>query len=406
MSTSRQSGYKTRMGLGTQTAFSTLEPIVDISDELARRVPSAPDYLREKLALQDLALQMAENPELVLPRLVELAKLSCGADSAGISLFEPEGDVFRWHHLSGVLAQFSGATTPRRFSPCGVCLDRHAPVLMKNPEAIYGWIADAQIVVPVVLLVPLYIGTQEPLGTLWIVARPGMGFDAGHVRAITEFAGFAGLALKMIRIEDTLKRALDDQETLTKEMSHRVKNVFAIADGMIRISSRTAETPRQMAEDLSARMHALATAHSLARRQLGDNQIGTTDIAALVRAILQPHQAENNATLRGEPIALGERTTTGLALVFHELATNSAKYGALSESGAVNVTWQTLGELVRVEWKETGGPAVASQPTKKGFGTVLSERTIVSQFGGTIEYDWKPEGVQVVMTMPLAKLMA
>ncbi len=387
-----------------QTAFAKLDPVVDISDELGKRPESSPDYLREKLALQDLALQMAEHPEQVLPRLVELAKLSCGADSAGISLFEAEGDVFRWHHLSGVLSTFSGATTPRRFSPCGVCLDRHLPVLMKNPEAVYDWIADARIVVPEVLLVPLYIGSQEPLGTLWIVSREGQHFDSGHARVISEFASFAGLALKMIGTEEKLKRALDDQQTLTKEMSHRVKNVFAVADGMIRVSAKNADSPQKMAEDLSARMHALAIAHSLVRRSFADVQAGTTDLSALVLAILSPHALETNLDIQGPLVPVAEHATNGLALIFHELATNSAKYGALSRHGTVKVTWQAEGEHLTIRWEEAGGPAIAAPPSKKGFGSALVERTTLSQFGGTIHCDWKPSGLHVIMCVALGKL--
>ena len=90
--------------------------------------------------------------------------------------------------------------------------------------------------------------------------------------------------------------------------------------------------------------------------------------------------------------------------MFHELATNSAKYGALSAGGTVQVTWQTKDGQVSIEWKEVGGPRVVSRPTKTGFGTTLAQRTIVSQFGGSIEYDWKSEGVQVAMVVPMAKL--
>jgi hypothetical protein len=90
---------------------------IDITAELSRRAPLAPDYLSEKLALQDLAFQMAEHPEQVLPHLVQFAMKTCEAASAGISLYEAEGEVFRWHHLSGVLSTFNGATTPPNFRP-------------------------------------------------------------------------------------------------------------------------------------------------------------------------------------------------------------------------------------------------------------------------------------------------
>jgi hypothetical protein len=129
-----------------------------ITDELWNRPPAKTDYLREKLALQDLVLQMADHPAEVLPRLAALAMELCQATSAGMSLYEAQPGspgVFRWHYLTGQLTAFSGATTPRDFSPCGVCLDVRTPILMANAERFYPWIAEAKIRVPEVLLVPL-----------------------------------------------------------------------------------------------------------------------------------------------------------------------------------------------------------------------------------------------------------
>jgi hypothetical protein len=130
-----------------------------ITDQLRTRPPTNTDYLREKEALQDLAVQMADHPADVLPRLVALAMELCEADSAGISLYEAQAGspgIFRWHYLTGRLAKFAGATTPRDFSPCGVCLDDRAPILMAHAERFYPWISEAGISVPEVLLVPLF----------------------------------------------------------------------------------------------------------------------------------------------------------------------------------------------------------------------------------------------------------
>jgi PAS domain S-box-containing protein len=187
---------------------------VFITDELDRRAPKKTDYLQEKLALQDLAARMVDQPEEVLPRFVDLALEMAVGVSAGLSLYEenPPPGVFRWQYLRGVLAPFNGATTPRDFSPCGITLDRNAPVLSRHPERLYGWIADANIVVPEVLLVPLYLGGRVPLGTLWIVSDREGHFDSGHARALTELAAFVGIALRMVRSEQRLNQALEAQE--------------------------------------------------------------------------------------------------------------------------------------------------------------------------------------------------
>src|SRR5262249_40015842 len=141
-----------------------------------------------------------------------------------------EGSEFRWLGLAGKLAVFEGATTPRDFSPCGICIDNRSAILMERPERVYGWIADANITVPEVLLVPLLAHDEGPIGTLWIVADEGQPFNRGHERVMTELAAFTSVALRMVQSEKRLKKALEDQETLTKEMGHRIKNLFAITE--------------------------------------------------------------------------------------------------------------------------------------------------------------------------------
>jgi two-component sensor histidine kinase len=375
---------------------------VFITDRLHGRPETRPDYLREKLAIQDLANEMADHPGDVLPRLVKIAMEICEADSAGVSVLDTDAKVFRWRGLQGALSVFESATTPRDDSPCGVCLDQQAAILMQHPERAYGWIRDANIEVPELLLVPLFIKGGIQLGTLWVVAREGHSFDSGHVRILTELATFTGIALRMIQSEDNLKKSLDEQATLTKEMSHRVKNVFAIANGLIRVTARNSATKEQLAESLTGRLQALADAHALVRRsfsEAGNGQnISLQDI--LVR-ILRPYGSHSE--IGGPDIRLGEHATNNVALVFHELATNAAKHGALStDDGLINVRWTQEGDGIMVDWHENGGPA-ANTPDKQGFGSTLVKSTLAS-LGAEITHHWDIEGLRVVISAPLAKL--
>jgi two-component sensor histidine kinase len=397
--------------------LQTLEPSIAsvfITDELHRRPAKKVDYLQEKLALQELAARMADQPEEVLPRFVDLAMEMTGGVSAGLSLYEekPAPGVFRWQYLRGVLSPFNGATTPRNFSPCGVTLDRNGPVLSVHPERVYSWIADANITVPEVLLVPLYLGGTAPLGTLWIVSGEAEHFDSGHARAMTELASFVGIALRMLRSEQRLQAALEEQEMLAKEMSHRVKNLFAMIGGMIHISARTSATKDEMAKMLSGRITALSNAHALVRRSFavaGPHQ-KAPDLAALVQAIIQPHEnlAETETsrfTIDGPPIQCGEHATNGLALVFHELATNAAKYGALTaDDGRVDIGWRHDEDKLILRWVECGGPGIESPPTTIGFGSALAHATVVRQFGGTLGYEWRRAGLDVTITLPIDRL--
>jgi two-component sensor histidine kinase len=278
-----------------------------------------------------------------------------------------------------------------------------------HPERVYDWISKANIVVPEVLLVPLYLGGKKPLGALWIVAPSEGHFDSGHARVMTELAAFVGIAVRMLQTEQRLKDALDQQETLTKEMSHRVKNLFAITMGMVRISERASSTPAEMSQILSGRLAALAEASALVRRSFVENgKVEGADLGELARKILLPHArhgGRDHFSANGPTTWLGERTTNGVALVFHELATNAAKYGALkSADGVVELSWISDGERLTAEWSEHGGPAIDCAPSTSGFGTRLSRDTIVGQLGGTLNYDWQPAGLAVTMVLPVENL--
>jgi two-component sensor histidine kinase len=399
------------------SALTLLEPSVAdvfITDELARRAPKKIDYLQEKLALQDLASRMADEPQAVLPRFVDLAMEMTGGVSAGLSLYEenPAPGVFRWQYLRGVLAPFTGATTPRDFSPCGITLDQNAPVLSLHPERVYSWIADANIVVPEVLLVPLYLGGTVPLGTLWIVSDKEGHFDSGHARAMTELATFVGIALRMVKSEQCLQRALEEQETVAREMSHRVKNLFSMVEALIRVSGKGVATADEMMKLLSGRLQALASAHALVRRSfsLAGQLPQSSDLKALVQAIVAPHERPEadgvtRFSISGPPIECGEHATNGIALVVHELTTNAAKYGALTtDKGAIDVSWWQRDEALVLHWLECDGPQIEAPPVKSGFGSALAQATIVRQFGGTLDCDWRRTGLAVTVTLPVEKL--
>lgn len=385
-------------------------PEVYITEELERRPPKRDDALREKRAIQELAALMVSQPERVLPRFVELGMEMTGGVSAGLSLFQetPAPGLFRWRYVRGVLAPFDDSSTPRDSSPSAVTLDRGGPVLARHPERLYGWIAEAGIELPEILLVPLNLGGETPLGTLWIVSDAEGHFDGGDARAMTELAAFAGVAMRMVRTEGRLQRALADQETLAREMSHRLKNLFSIADGMIRLSVRTAGTKEELAQKISGRMQALALAHALVRRGARDSVSPASDIRVLVEQILRPHEgvapgAPHRFAWSGPPVRCGEQTVIGLALVLHELAANAVKYGALAtEGGRVEISWRLQGGRLALRWAEQGGPPVAAPPETRGFGTVLVQDTVIQRLMGSLDYAWRPEGLVVTIALPLA----
>ena len=385
-----------------------------ITVELQRRAPKAPDYLGEKLALQDIAAQMVDHPEKVLPELVERAMQLTGAASAGISVYEPqEGTegIFRWRDLRGELLRFAGATTPRDYSPCGVCLDRFETTLTRHPERHYSWLIEAGILCPEVLLEPLHVAHGQPLGTLWVVAEREGYFDSGHARVLKELASFVAIALAMAQDKKQLQEAVKQQELLTAEMDHRVKNLFSVVDAMIRISKRSAKSADEMATILSGRLHAMGAAHALVRRSFDPNAKAapppTARLSEVFSAVLKPYVMEDapRFVATGPDIHLGREATTSLALVFHELVTNAAKYGALTQDGGlISISWRQMGAALSLRWRETGGPAILSEPAQNGFGGKLTRHTVEDQLGGTFTLDWRHEGLVADFTLPMADL--
>ncbi len=204
------------------------------------------------------------------------------------------------------------------------------------------------------------------------------------------------------------KLAEEAKELLANEMSHRVKNLFAIAAALTVIAARTAETPKEMARDLTKRLVALGKAHDLVRPGLGEQKRAASlgNLLAVLLAAYDDKGVVGSRIRTAVPdILVGESAITAMALVIHELATNSVKYGALSsEAGTVDVACRTDdGETVLV-WTETGGPAISAQRGQPGFGSVLVKDTIVRNLGGTIAFDWPPEGVIVTLRMNSARL--
>jgi two-component sensor histidine kinase len=358
---------------------------------------------------------MADASAEVLPRFVELAMEMTGAVSAGLSLYDPDGapDIFRWSHLRGTLARFEGATTPRNNSPCGVTLDQNGPVLVAHPEDIYDWVAAENLVLPEVLLVPLSIGRDEPLGTLWVVADRKEHFDSGDASALSDLAEFVGTALLMLRREEQSRRALEEQETVAMEMSHRLKNLFAVTDGMIRGTARNAATPAALADALSGRLHALASAQALILRNVSEIGSGTrtTELRSLIQAVLLAHGKADGREgspfiVEGPQISCGHHAGNGIALVIHELATNAVKYGALSvEAGRIEIGWHSAGDKFHLQWKEMGGPLVETAPTASGFGSTLIQRTVKGQFRGVLKHDWRSDGLTVTITLSLPRML-
>ncbi len=231
----------------------------------------------------------------------------------------------------------------------------------------------------------------------WISAR-GQGDDAGIV-GVVMFGIFLDVTDR--------KQAEEAHELLAGEMSHRIKNLLAIASSLTTIASRSATSAEEMANDLTTRLSALGRAHDLVRpRPDRENAALVGDLISVVLAPYDDMGAFTGRVRVSVPrIATGDGAATNLALILHELATNSVKYGALSvDTGTVDITCTVVENDVVLVWTEHGGPAVV-EPGERGFGSKLVTR-MVARLGGSFSPEWSTNGIVVKLDMKKDRLAA
>ena len=195
------------------------------------------------------------------------------------------------------------------------------------------------------------------------------------------------------------KQAEESNELLAGEMSHRVKNLLTIASVLARITSRSSSDVEDMASQLVNRLGALGRAHDLVRPLPGHQ--GTAALLGDIFTVLLTPYDDGGAFAGRIRIAVprmgvGENAATSLALVVHELATNSLKYGSLSsKDGVLNVTGSVENDRVHIVWTEQGGPSIEAVAEQQGYGSKLVRGTVEGSLGGTISYDWATTGAIV-----------
>ncbi|MBP2278234.1 PAS domain S-box protein [compost metagenome] len=200
------------------------------------------------------------------------------------------------------------------------------------------------------------------------------------------------------------KEASEQREIVAHELSHRIKNIFAVISGLINLSARSNPGFGPIASDLRERVTALGRAHDFVRPHSAQSRPSASQnsLHGLLSELFLPYQPETSPRIfvQGADFEIDDRSATPLALLFHELATNAMKYGALSsDAGVVEVATRRDGEHAVLEWQERDGPVV-TVPTKTGFGSQLIELSVVRQLGGTIEQRWAPDGLRVAITIP------
>jgi PAS domain S-box-containing protein len=277
-------------------------------------------------------------------------------------------------------------------------------------ERLFGYLAEEVIGKSITIIIPADRQDEEP----FILERIRRGERIDHyetvrqckdgslidislsVSAIRDEEGRVVGAAKIARDISERKRAERHTTALAQEAEHRTRNILATVSTTVQLSR--AESPEDLKRAIQGRIRALANAHTL----FAHSRWAGAELHDLIRQELSPYRqsGEGQAVVEGAKCLLEPNKAQALAVAVHELATNAAKYGALSvPSGKVRVEWTcpSDGQLT-FRWIEQGGPRV-SGPTRQGFGTRVME-TMLRQLQGTIEFDWQPDGLQCVLTVP------
>ncbi|GJE44585.1 sensor histidine kinase [Methylobacterium soli] len=223
-----------------------------------------------------------------------------------------------------------------------------------------------------------------------------------------EEIAFARNVADRVQVGIARLRADEQQATLNRELSHRMKNVLAMVQAIATQTMRNAVDLDAARDALAARLIAMSKAHDLLLTGVRES----ASLEAVIRGALAIHDDAQVDRLRmeGPSIHVGARAALSLALIVHELATNAGKYGALSTAaGHVRVTWAIDADgpepIVRLRWIERDGPPV-TPPSRRGFGSRLIERGLAGAFGGEARLSYEPEGAVCELTAPLAALGA
>lgn len=286
----------------------------------------------------------------------------------------------------------------------GTDLKRRITTWNRGAERLFGYTAAEAVCMPIGAIVPedrhdeeLAIFERfrrgeriEPFDTIRR-HKGGRLIDVSlSISPIRNLAGQIVGACSVTRDITERKRSEKRIAVLAREAEHRTKNVLQAVQTVVHLSqARTVEELKQVIE---GRIQALANAHGL----LAQSRWVDADLANLVRQELAPYlQPERpRARIDGPHVPVQSSVAQAIAMLFHELTTNAAKYGALSEiNGHIEIRWLRLSDdRLRLTWSEAGGPVI-TPPTRHGFGTHVMETLIKLDLGGQLRFDWRPAGL-------------
>jgi PAS domain S-box-containing protein len=294
-----------------------------------------------------------------------------------------------------------------------ITIDEQQRIVLFNPaaEKVFGISSDEILGKPVTELIPerLRAGHAAHVRRFFdseVLNRPLTSEDAVMARRASgeEFPVEASISqvtvggekVGTIILRDITERKMSEEarSLLAREVDHRATNALAVAQALVSLTK--ADSIEEFAEAIRGRISSLARAHSL----LSQSQWRGAPLGQLIRDELLPYAKEHQISVQGSAISCSAAAVQSLSLLFHELATNAVKHGALGrEGGRVGVRWNLTPEAMLVSWKEMGGPKVV-RPTRLGFGTKLLRQVTGRQLDAKLDFHWNPDGLCVDIRLP------
>jgi two-component system, chemotaxis family, CheB/CheR fusion protein len=213
----------------------------------------------------------------------------------------------------------------------------------------------------------------------------------------TPAGGIEGVLLTFVDVTKIVE-AEAHLRTLVEELNHRVRNMLAVVCAVATQTLAKSPSPKDFTNAFLGRIESMAKSYGL----IASEQWGDISLDAILMTELESYVAEtkDRLAINGPPLVFDPKRALALGLVFHELATNASKYGALSKAkGRIAVTWAVKKGRLVVVWRESDGPKVRPS-ARRGFGTELIERQIKSALDGEVRFDYRAEGIVVQMTIP------
>jgi two-component sensor histidine kinase len=371
-----------------------------ITPQLWTRQAHTPNIEAEKVAMRLLADTLATAPSDVFQVCSDLVLELCRADSCGISLRERSDrgeDTFRWIALAGQLKQHLHGTTPRHFSPCGLCVDGNEPLLMRRPEQIYKYL-DVGPPFHDVLLIPLIEKSSRIEAAIWIVAHDTTRkFDGEDARLAQRLALFTTGGLRLANAAEGAKRRASEQNLRLHELDHRFKNTLAMTASLLRYQLGDVADPaaRMAIEGARLRVQSIGLVHEMC------SHTSSGDLAEVVKTVCENLVAGDprfSLEVEVEPVIVPVNKATVVAMISTELVTNAMKHASPGRAAAkIAVRLRRTDEnSVALSVTDNGAPLAAhAQRSSGGIGLSLVAR-LADQLAGELRVDAEPKQFSVV----------